>query len=128
MVEEGDGFAALTRYRHAALQFRVSAVMPLVLGTLELEDNELGGVREAAAALVQRIVDTAHRDGSLDGQITCGDVGTVTSPPAGSSARSCTRWGRSGVPAGTRAGEPRGTTPRGSGTAGIDTPRTRPPR
>jgi hypothetical protein len=94
-VVEGDGFAALTRYRHAALQFRVSAVIPLVPGTLDLE-----GVRAGHAP----------------------DL-----PPAASSAQLHTLR-ESGVPAGTRAGEPRGTTPSGSVTAGIDTPRTRPPR
>jgi AcrR family transcriptional regulator len=75
--EETDGFSALTRYMHAALEFRVSAVIPLVLSVVDLEDEEVGVAREASAALVQRIVDAAHLDGSLAADITFGDVGTI---------------------------------------------------
>jgi AcrR family transcriptional regulator len=77
LSQEDDGFAALSRYMHAALQFRVSAVIPLVLELLDLDDEEVGSAREAGAALVQRIVDAAHRDGSLARDITFGDVGTI---------------------------------------------------
>jgi|1185.fasta_scaffold122690_2 AcrR family transcriptional regulator len=75
--EETDGFAALIRYLHAALDVRVSAVIPAVLDTLDPEDDELRAARETSAALVQRIVDTAHRDGSLPADVTFGDVGTL---------------------------------------------------
>jgi AcrR family transcriptional regulator len=77
LAEEDDGFAALSRYMHAALQFRVSAVIPLVLEVLDLVDEEVGAAREAGAALVQRLVDAAHRDGSLAADITFGDIGTI---------------------------------------------------
>jgi AcrR family transcriptional regulator len=77
LAEETDGFSALTRYVHAALELRVSAVIPLVLSVVDLEDEEVGTAREASAALVQRIVDAAHHDGSLAADITFGDVGTI---------------------------------------------------
>jgi AcrR family transcriptional regulator len=77
LAQETDGFSALTRYMHAALEFRVSAVIPLVLSRVDLDDEDVGAAREASAALVQRIVDAAHRDGSLAEEITFGDVGTV---------------------------------------------------
>src|SRR3954462_3411266 len=57
-----DGFTALVRYLHAALDGRASAVIPLVLGRLDLEDPELGPARERTAALVQRLVEAAHAD------------------------------------------------------------------
>lgn len=77
LAEEGNGISALSRYMHAALEFRVSAVIPLVLGTLDLDDDEVGAAREAGAALVQRLVDAAHADGSLAEHIAFGDVGTI---------------------------------------------------
>jgi AcrR family transcriptional regulator len=77
LAQETDGFSALTRYMHAALEFRVSAVIPMVLSRVDLDDEDVDAAREAGAALVQRIVDAAHRDGSLAEDITFGDVGTV---------------------------------------------------
>jgi hypothetical protein len=55
----------------------VSAVIPLVLQTLDLDDAELGPAREASASLVQQIVDAAHRDGTLADDVTFGDIGTL---------------------------------------------------
>jgi AcrR family transcriptional regulator len=77
LEEEGDGLTALVRYLHAALDVRVSAVIPLVLDTLDLEDDEVRTARERSAGLVQRLVDAAHADGSLAADITFGDVGTL---------------------------------------------------
>jgi AcrR family transcriptional regulator len=77
LTEETDGFAALVRYMHAALDARVSAVIPLVLDILDPEDDDLRDAREASAELVQRIVDEAHADGSLPADVTFGDIGTL---------------------------------------------------
>lgn len=77
LAEEPDGFAALVRYMHAALDFRVSAVIPVVLETLDLEDDDVRAARERSAGLVQRIVEAAHADGSLPADVTFGDVGTL---------------------------------------------------
>jgi AcrR family transcriptional regulator len=76
LAEEADGFAALVRYMHAALEHRVSAVIPLVIDT-ELDDEQLRPAREASAALVQRIVDAAHADGTLAPDVTFADIGTL---------------------------------------------------
>ena len=77
LAQDGEGFAALTTYLHAALGSRVSAVLPLVLDRLDSEDEELQRAREASAELVQRIVDTAHADGSLHPQVGFADIGTL---------------------------------------------------
>jgi AcrR family transcriptional regulator len=76
LAEEADGFAALVRYMHAALELKVSAIIPLVIDT-EVDDERLAPAREAGAALVQRIVDAAHRDGTLARDVTFADIGTL---------------------------------------------------
>jgi AcrR family transcriptional regulator len=76
LAEESDGFSALTRYLHAALDLRVSAVIPLIIDT-DLDDDELGPAREASAGLLQRIVDAAHHDGTLAEDVTFADIGTL---------------------------------------------------
>jgi hypothetical protein len=55
----------------------VSTVIPVVLGALDLEDPDVRAARDASAALVQQIVDAAHRDGSLPSDVAFGDVGTI---------------------------------------------------
>lgn len=59
----------------AALDARVSAVIPLVLD--RLEGDELRPAREAAAEAVERIIDAAHADGTLTRGVTFGDVATL---------------------------------------------------
>jgi AcrR family transcriptional regulator len=77
LAEEGDAFTALTRYMHAALDARVSAVIPLVLDKLDLEDEDLRPARQESAAAVQRIVDAAHAEGSLPAEVTFADIATL---------------------------------------------------
>src|SRR4051812_26176937 len=77
LAEESDGFSALVRYMHAVLDLRVSAVIPAGLDSMDLEDEDVRAAREASAALAQRLVDFAHADGSLAGDVTFGDVGTL---------------------------------------------------
>lgn len=75
--EDGtDGLAALGQYMHAVLDLRVSAVVPLALDRLDL-DEELTPVREASAGAVERLVESAHADGSLPKQVTFADLGTL---------------------------------------------------
>jgi AcrR family transcriptional regulator len=76
LAEESDGFAALVRYMHAALDLKVSAVIPLIIDT-DVDDEELAPGKDAGAAAVQRIVDGAHRDGTLAADVTFGDIGTL---------------------------------------------------
>lgn len=77
LAEEADGFSALAGYMHAALDLRVSAVIPSLLERLDLDDGELLPARDASAAATQRGNDTGHEDGTLPQEITFGDVGTL---------------------------------------------------
>jgi len=68
--EEANAMDALVRYMHAALDLRVSAVIPALLDVLDLDDAVLLPARDRGAASVQRLVDAAHAEGSLsDGAI-----------------------------------------------------------
>jgi AcrR family transcriptional regulator len=73
----GDGLAALGRYMHDVLDLRVSAVIPLVLDRLDLEDEDLAPARERSAAATERLIDAAHDDGSLPREVSFGDIGTL---------------------------------------------------
>jgi AcrR family transcriptional regulator len=77
LAEEADGFSALVKYMHVALEVRVSAVVPLALDRMDLDDEELGPAREAGAASVQQLVDAAHEDGTLAADVTFADIGTL---------------------------------------------------
>jgi AcrR family transcriptional regulator len=77
LAAEADPFDALTSYLHAALDLRVSAVIPLVLDKLDLDDPELRPAREASAQAVERIVTAAHESGALPEDITFADVGML---------------------------------------------------
>ena len=77
-ADEGtDGLAALARFMHEVLDLRVSAVVPLALGRLDLEDPEIVPVREASAAAMERLIHVAHDDGSLPLQVGFADIGTL---------------------------------------------------
>ncbi len=77
-AEEGvDGLDAVSSYMHTVLDLRVSAVVPLALDRLDLEDSDMVSVREAGAAALERLIQVAHDDGSLPRQITFADIGTL---------------------------------------------------
>jgi AcrR family transcriptional regulator len=75
--EGADGLQALARYMHAVLDLRVSAVVPLALDRLDLDDPEIVPVREASAAAMERLIRAAHDDGSLPRQVGFADIGTL---------------------------------------------------
>ncbi|MEP6665565.1 MAG: helix-turn-helix domain-containing protein [Nocardioidaceae bacterium] len=75
--EEANAFDALARYMHAALDLRVSAVIPALLDQVDLDDAVLLPAREASARSVERLVDAAHAEGSLSGEVTFGDIGLM---------------------------------------------------
>jgi AcrR family transcriptional regulator len=77
LAEEATGFDALVRYMHAVLDVQVSAVIPVLLDEINLDDDKIGPARDASAQAVERILDAAHADGSLPDAITFGDIGTV---------------------------------------------------
>jgi AcrR family transcriptional regulator len=74
---DGDGLGALAGYMHSVLDLRVSAVVPLVLDRLDLDEPALAQVREASAGAVERLIQSAHDDGSLPRQVTFADIGTL---------------------------------------------------
>jgi len=76
-AEEPDAFAGLARYMHRALDLRISAVMPALLGQISFEDDEVRAARDAAVEPVLRLVDDAHAEGTLRPDVAFGDIGTL---------------------------------------------------
>jgi AcrR family transcriptional regulator len=76
LAAEPDAFAALARYLHRALDLRISAVMPVLVGELRM-DEELLAARRASAEAVEAVVAAAHAEGSLRADATSGDVGML---------------------------------------------------
>jgi AcrR family transcriptional regulator len=75
--ENDDAFEALAAYLRAALELRVSAVIPQVLDALDLEEPELAAAREASARATEALVDAAHLAGDLPEDVTFADVGMM---------------------------------------------------
>jgi AcrR family transcriptional regulator len=70
-------FEALAAYLRAALELRVSAVIPQVLGTLDLDEPGLAAAREASARAAEALVDDAHAGGDLPKDVTFLDIGMM---------------------------------------------------
>ena len=77
LAEEPDAFRALARYMHRALDARIAAVMPTLVATIPLQDDELTEAREAAVAPVLRMIAQAQADGSLRTDVAFGDIGLL---------------------------------------------------
>jgi AcrR family transcriptional regulator len=75
--EHDDAFDALAAYLRAALELRVSAVIPQVLDLLDLEEPALAAAREASAQATEALVDAAHASGQLMKDVTFADVGMM---------------------------------------------------
>ncbi len=75
--EEPDAFRALARYLHAALDLRISAVMPALLGHVPPDDGEIAAVRERSWGLFEALVDRAHAAGTLRADVSFADVGVL---------------------------------------------------
>ena len=76
-AEEADPFAALARYLHRALDLRISAVMPALVGRISFEDEEIGRVRRAAVEPFLRLIEAAQADRSLRSDVAFADIGTL---------------------------------------------------
>jgi AcrR family transcriptional regulator len=71
-----DGAAALASYLHAAVDLRVAAVIPALLGEVRhLGDQE--HARDRARESVERLVTRARADGSLRPDVTAADIGML---------------------------------------------------
>jgi AcrR family transcriptional regulator len=77
IADEADPFDALTRYMHAALDLRVSAVIPVVLDRIDLDDEELLPARDASVRAIEKIIDLAHATGALGEDVTFGDIALI---------------------------------------------------
>jgi AcrR family transcriptional regulator len=74
LAEEADAFGALARYMHRAIDLRVSAVVPALLGRVSLEDEAIVSVRERSAALIEEMIDRAQTAGALRPDVAFADV------------------------------------------------------
>jgi AcrR family transcriptional regulator len=78
LAEEPNGFDALARYMHAALDLRVAAVIPALLDRVPLHrDPELRKLSDASAEQVQALIDSALADATLRADVTFGDIGLL---------------------------------------------------
>ena len=75
--EEADAWRALGRYMHGALDLRISAVMPALLGHISFEDEEFKVARDAATGPVLRIIAAGQAAGQLRPDIDFGDIGLL---------------------------------------------------
>ena len=77
LAEEPDAFQALARYLHRALDLRISAVMPALLGHIPPDDEEIAAIRTRSWGLFQELVDRAHAAGTLRPDATFADIGLL---------------------------------------------------
>lgn len=74
--EEPDAFRALARYLHRALDLRVAAVLPALVGQVR-PDAALRRANERSAAALQMLIDTAKAEGTLRPDAAFGDTGPL---------------------------------------------------
>ncbi|QFY13468.1 TetR family transcriptional regulator [Nonomuraea phyllanthi] len=75
--QERDPFDALARYLREALDLRVSAILPSLLGVVDLaNDPELSPPRSEAADAIKRLIAAAHDAGSLPKDVAFIDIVT----------------------------------------------------
>lgn len=72
-LSDGDAFAAVRRFIHAAADIRIGAVMPVLLEGLVL-DEELVGIRTAAVTTVDSLITAAQEAGTLRRDVGMGDL------------------------------------------------------
>src|SRR5439155_5023313 len=76
-AEEADSFCALARYMHRALNLRISAVIPALLGHISFEDEEVKHARQQAVEPVLRLIEAAQAAGRLRADVAFGDIGLL---------------------------------------------------
>lgn len=77
LAEEPEPFQALARYLHRALDLRVSAVMPALLGQVSFDEAEIRQYRNESSALMQQMIDGAQAAGTLRPDVTFADIGLM---------------------------------------------------
>lgn len=76
LAEEPDTFEALARYMHRALDLRIGAVMPGLIGLVD-PDDEVAAVRDNLAEAARELVDRAQGACTLRQDVAEGDIGTM---------------------------------------------------
>jgi len=76
--EEPDPFRALARYMHRVVDARTAAVIPSLLDAVPLDGEQLRQARETGPAILEALVDAAHRAGTLRADVTAADIGMLT--------------------------------------------------
>jgi hypothetical protein len=76
-AEEADPFTALSRYMHRALDLRISAVMPALLGHISFDSEEVKKAREHAVAPVLRLIEAGQAGGRLRPDVAFADIGLL---------------------------------------------------
>lgn len=75
---ETDALTALGRYMHAALDLRISAVMPALLGSISfVDDATILAARERAVQPVLRMLEAGQAAGELRDDVAFADIGTL---------------------------------------------------
>jgi len=74
LAEEPDGFAALRRYMHRALDVSAPAIMPLLDEEVR-SAPEVKALLDATAAAQGEVIDSARRQGALRAGVTFADIG-----------------------------------------------------
>ena len=77
LADEPDPFRALARYMHRALDLRISAVMPALLGRISFDDAEVSQARQESVEPVLRMIEAAQAAGSLRRDVAFGDIGPL---------------------------------------------------
>jgi AcrR family transcriptional regulator len=77
LAEEPGAFMALTRYMHRALELRIAAVIPALVGQLSLEDEETARRREESTHPVEAMISAAQLAGTLRADVTFADIGLL---------------------------------------------------
>ncbi|HEY3683627.1 MAG TPA: helix-turn-helix domain-containing protein [Streptosporangiaceae bacterium] len=76
--QEGDPFDALARYLRETLELRVSAVLPALLGVVDLAgDAELAPLRAETVKLVEGFIAAAHKAKTLPKDVGFADIGMI---------------------------------------------------
>jgi AcrR family transcriptional regulator len=76
-AEVEEPFEALATYLRGALELRVSAVMPQVLGAIDLDEPEVVAARDGSARAVEALVDAARDSGELPADVSFADIGMM---------------------------------------------------
>jgi AcrR family transcriptional regulator len=73
--EHPDPLDALAAYIHAVIDLRTSAVIPALLGALDLDEPRIQQARTTSAQLIEDLLDTARKAGRLRDDAAFADIG-----------------------------------------------------